>query len=69
MTRHGKAEDSLDDTLVRAMKVALPDSAANDDGGSEPATAPAWDPLEVWRRCVRDVRDLRNNGQDDTPSG
>jgi len=66
MARHGKATESLDDTLARAVKLTLPEGAANDDGGgAQGGSAPAWDPLEVWRRCVRDVREARD---DDEPS-
>jgi hypothetical protein len=62
MPRHGKATESLNDTLVRAVKITLQESAANDDGVTgESAIVPAWDPLEVWRRCVRDVRDSRDD--------
>jgi hypothetical protein len=62
MPRHGKATESLNDTLVRSVKIVLPEAAANDDGAAgEAAVVPAWDPLEVWRRCVRDVRDSRED--------
>lgn len=65
MSGHGKASESLNDTLVRAVKVVAPEPAANDDAvGAEAAMVPAWDPVEVWRRCVRDVRDSRD---DETP--
>lgn len=64
MSRQGKATESLNDTFVKAIRISLPDTAANEDGSAEVAAAPAWDPLEVWRRCVRDVRDDRGTGDD-----
>jgi hypothetical protein len=64
MSRQGKATESLNDTFVRAIKISLPDTAANEDGTGEFAGAPAWDPLEVWRRCVRDVRDDRGEDEE-----
>lgn len=68
MSRQGKATESLNDTFVKAIKISLPDTAANEDGIADFAGTPAWDPLEVWRRCVRDVRDDRGNGDDAKPA-
>jgi hypothetical protein len=65
MARHGKATESLGDTLVQAVIVPSPEAAANDDGtGTNGEVMPAWDPLDVWRRCVRDVRESRDGDPD-----
>jgi hypothetical protein len=48
-----RAQDGLDKAL------GITDTAANDDAVEGAGPAPAWDPYEVWRTRVKDVRDQR----------
>ena len=48
-----RAQDGLKTAL------GVTDGAANDDAVEGAGPAPAWDPYEVWRTRVKDVRDQR----------
>lgn len=55
------------DGLEKAFGVTDAAAAANDDIVDGAGPAPAWDPYEVWRTRVKDVRDQRPPTTGDSP--
>jgi hypothetical protein len=54
------------DGLEKAFGVTDAAAANDDDNVDGAGPAPAWDPYEVWRTRVKDVRDQRPSATGDS---